>query len=96
MYLDLNQMNFQRTDNDLSKQQFEKVYDIMVFFHEVSPLNSAPWVQDNTNEKLDILRKNPDIHRMRYDESSAESFDPFKKRVLEGVTRGLTSASIEH
>ena len=32
---------------------------------------------------------------MRYEEYEA-NFDPFKKRVLEGVTKGLTMASIDH
>lgn len=35
------------------------------------------------------------MHNIRYEESSAD-FDPFKKRVLEGLTKGLTMASIDH
>lgn len=37
----------------------------------------------------------PEMHNIRYEESSAD-FDPFKKRVLEGLTKGLTMASIDH
>lgn len=32
---------------------------------------------------------------MRFDESYCD-FDPFKKRVLEGLSKGLSLANIEH
>jgi hypothetical protein len=35
------------------------------------------------------------MHHGRYEESFCD-FDPFKKRVLLGLTRGLTMASIDH
>jgi hypothetical protein len=47
------------------------------------------------NEELDILARNAHFHTQRYVESEA-NFDPFKKRVLTGLARGLTMASIDH
>lgn len=41
------------------------------------------------------MAKNPQLHEERYAEHSAK-FDPFKKRVLLGLARGLTMASIDH
>jgi hypothetical protein len=35
------------------------------------------------------------LHEQRYEESGA-NYDPFKKRVVLGVARGLTMASIDH
>jgi len=58
----------------------------------ISPLKNEKW---HINEALNLLTKDPNMHEMRYDESNA-NFDPFKKRVLAGVTKGLTMASIDH
>lgn len=41
------------------------------------------------------MAKNPRLHEDRYAEKTAK-FDPFKKRVLLGLARGLTMASIDH
>ena len=76
-------MNFQRTDNDLTYHQFEKVLDFMTYMTQVSPLKGEMWVQNTVNENLSLLAKNPEFHRARFQESRCD-FDPFKKRVLEG------------
>jgi len=67
----------------------------MVYLTRVSSLKNEKWLQDGQNEMLALLAGNPQMHHQRYDESAAD-FDPFKKRVLEGVTRGLAMASIDH
>ena len=94
-YEDLNLMNFNRTDNDLTYQQFDKVRDFMIYLNRVSSLKDKTWVKEGLNEQLELLVKNPTLHQMRYEEHEA-NFDPFKKRVLEGITKGLTMASIDH
>jgi len=88
-------MNFQATDNDLSFQQFDKVRDFLLYLTQVSPVSKEKWIKEGMSHSLDLLVKNPEVHHRRYDESSAD-FDPFKKRVLEGVVQGLTMASVDH
>jgi hypothetical protein len=41
------------------------------------------------------MLENPEFSKSRYEESQA-NYDPFKKRVIEGMTKGLTMASIDH
>lgn len=67
----------------------------MIYLTRVSNLKDADWLKESTNEYLELIARNPDLHNTRYEESFAD-FDPFKKRVLEGVTQGLTMASIDH
>jgi hypothetical protein len=88
-------MNFQRTDNDLNYEQFQKVKDIQLYLTRVSPVKNEKWEQEHTNEALNLLTLHPSMHQARFDESLA-NFDPFKKRVLEGVAKGLSMASIDH
>ena len=88
-------MNFQRTHNDLTYIQFQKLWDFELYLKEVSPAKDEPWVKSHRNEALELLTRNPEAHSRRYEESES-NFDPFKKRVLLGVARGLTMASIEH
>ena len=95
LYQGLQLMNFQRTANDLTYQQFQKVRDFQLYLTEVSPIKDEPWVKQNLNPALQLLAKNPHLHEDRYSEQTAK-FDPFKKRVLLGVARGLTMASIDH
>jgi hypothetical protein len=56
-------------------------------------LQQAGW--NCTNEALSLLVEHPALHEQRYEESGA-NYDPFKKRVVLGVARGLTMASIDH
>lgn len=93
--IDLNMMNFQRTDNDLTFQQAEKVQDIMIYLTQVSQIKNQHWLQNSLNESLDLIVKNPEYHRSRFDEAKA-NYDPYHKRVLEGVCQGLSMASINH
>jgi len=88
-------MNFQRTANELTFEQFQKVRDFQLYLTEVSPVKDQMWVKGNINKALQLLAKNPEAHALRYEEHGA-NLDPFKKRVLLGVARGLTMASIDH
>ena len=56
-------------------------------------MQQAGW--NCTNEALSLLIKHPVLSEQRYEESGA-NYDPFKKRVVLGVARGLTMASIDH
>jgi hypothetical protein len=66
-----------------------------LYLTKISPAKDASWVKDNINESLDLLANNANMHSARYAEHQA-NFDPFKKRVLIGMARGLTMASIDH
>jgi len=93
-FQELASLNFQRTDNDLSYRQFLKVKDILIYLARVREPKDE-FVDEATNHALELLLRNPDAHQLRYEENGAQ-FDPFKKRVVEGVTRGLSMASIDH
>ena len=88
-------MNFERTDNDLAFEQFNMIRDFQLYITKVSKHRNDPWVKKELNEALDQLVQHPKMHHGRYEESFCD-FDPFKKRVLLGLTRGLTMASIDH
>lgn len=68
--------------------------EILTYVTRVSLVRNQDWVQDNLNEFLRLIVENPEYHRTRYDEYHA-NFDPYHKRVLEGVCKGLTMASID-
>ena len=40
-YQDLHHMSFERTDNDLSYNQFQMINDIMIYVTNVSPLKDS-------------------------------------------------------
>jgi len=92
---EIQEMAFQRTDNDLTYSQFQKLRDILTYITKVSPIKDEKWVKEGRNEALDLLIENQEIARLRYKESMC-NYDPFKNKVVEGITRGLTMASIEH
>jgi hypothetical protein len=71
------------------------VRDFQLYLTEISDSKNEPWVKDNINETLSLLAKNPKFHEARYVESTG-NFDPFKKRVLTGISKGLTMASVEN
>lgn len=75
--------------------QFNKVKDFHLYLTKASPCKDESWIKENINQELDILAQNAEFHQLRYEENSA-NFDPFKKRVLTGLARGLTMASIDH
>lgn len=67
----------------------------MIYLTRVSQVKDESWLRDSLNETLDLIVKNPSFHRSRYDEARA-NYDPFHKRVLEGLCQGLSMASINH
>ena len=95
LFMQLNNLNFNRTHNDFTFEQFNKVKDFQLYLTKASPCKDEPWVKENVSNELDILAQNSEFHRHRYEENHA-NFDPFKKRVLTGLARGLTMASIDH
>lgn len=66
-----------------------------MYLTEISAAKNNSWVKDNINECLNLLAKNPKMHEQRYMESTG-NFDPFKKRVLTGISKGLTQASVDN
>ena len=91
---DIQMLNFERTHNDLTFEQSNKLRDYLLYITKVSPLKSEPWVQD-VNDKLKMVMDSWKTHSLRYDETKA-NFDPFKKRVLIAVGKGLSMAGIDH
>jgi hypothetical protein len=95
LFSEIQQMEFQRTDNDLTYDQFQLVRDFQLYLTKVSKFRNESWVQAGRNDALEHLCLQPDLHAHRFEESTAD-FDPFKRKVLEALTRGLTMASIDH
>jgi len=85
LYGNLNLLNFQRTDNDLTYFQYHKVRDVLIYLNRVSPAKNQAWTSANMNSALKLILKHPDMHEQRYTESLC-NYDPFKKRVLQGMS----------
>ena len=87
----LNNYNFERIENDLSYNEFLQISDIYKALKFEGPLNAQI-----TNKQLEMSVNNGDLElSIRYEESGSH-FDPFKKRVVQGLSKGLTEASIDH
>jgi len=46
-------MNFERTDNDLTFEQFNMIRDFYLYITKVSKHRNDPWVKKELNEALD-------------------------------------------
>lgn len=66
----------------------------MVYFTKVSDLKTEKWVAESNSSLVDIA-KFPDLYEYRYEEHLSK-FDPFKKRVLEGLTNGMSMANVSY
>ena len=58
-------------------------------------MKNEDWVKNDQDGNLEFLARSPQLHEERYEESGA-NFDPFKKRVLLAVGRGLSTAGIDY
>jgi len=66
IFHDICEMNFERTDNDLTYAQYEKVKDVFIYITRVSKLKDSDWVQKEMNSSLQQIIENPQYHEMRY------------------------------
>lgn len=58
----MHSMNFQRTNNDLTFEQFQKVRDFLLYMSEVSSLKNEDWVKNDQNGYLEFLSRSPHLH----------------------------------
>jgi hypothetical protein len=58
LYRDLHMMNFQRTHNDLTYGQAQKVIDIQLYLTRASEARHESWVKDEKNEALHFMATN--------------------------------------
>lgn len=68
--------------------------DYLTYLTKLSAVKEQPWAQD-INSSLRMVSEDWDYQQRFYPESKA-SFDPFRKRILEAVSMGLTAGGIEN
>ena len=69
--------------------------DIGIYLTRVSPARNEHWITQGKNEALHVLINDPENHHARYEESRV-TYDPIRKKILGGLAKGLTMASIEN
>lgn len=78
----------------MTYHQFQLIRDFQLYLTRVSKVKDKNWVLEH-NESLKHITDHAEAAETIYEESQC-NFDPFKRRVLQGVTRGLSMASIDH
>jgi len=87
----INELSFERVDNDLQYEEFLKVVDIYNALELEAPANLKL-----TNKALTMAVKGKELlFAVKYKEGQT-TYDPFKQRVVQGLAKGLTEASINH
>lgn len=59
LFTDINLLNFQNTNHDLTYQLFERMLDIMVYFNKVAPPQIRSWANKQSNANLNLMMNNP-------------------------------------
>mmetsp|Transcript_31265 Transcript_31265/g.47846 ORF Transcript_31265/g.47846 Transcript_31265/m.47846 type:complete len:364 (+) Transcript_31265:1222-2313(+) len=95
IFEELNVLDWQNTANDINYSQYKILRDSMLYLSQVSPIKNKKWIKNAMNKNLDFMAKDHLYHHERFPESAAK-FDPFKKRVIQGVARGLSLANIDN
>lgn len=89
----LNQLNFDRIDNDLKYEEYLKLLDVYNALQFEAPKNFNLRI---TNAGLLAgLQGSGHVLGLRYREERTK-YDPFKQRVVQALSKGLTNASVEH
>ena len=85
--------NFERLDNDVKYEEYLKLLDIHYALQFEAPKNLGLGF---TNKGLVSALQGKDHYlSVRYTEHLTK-YDPFKQRVIQALSKGLTNASIEH
>lgn len=89
----LNTLSFERLENDVSYEEYLKLLDIHNALRFESPRQHAHAI---TNKGLLLGLQGKDLYlSMRFKEQVTK-YDPFKQRVVQAISKGLTNASVEH
>lgn len=86
----MSHLNFERMTNDLRHDEILKLTDIYKALK-----NEASEDLMFKNEYLVHAIEN-DVEALTQFEDGQKLYDPFKERVVDGIAKGLTSASINH
>jgi hypothetical protein len=87
----LNRINFERVDNDLKYQEYQKLLDVYNALRFEGPSN----LQLTNPGLVSALQAQDMYNNVRFTEA-VTNYDPFKQRVVEALAKGLTNASVEH
>ena len=91
----LNSFNFERLDNDLKYEEYLKLLDIHNALRFDAPKNLS--LSLSNAALLSGLSQRDHLLSVRFlAEDSASRYDPFKRRVVEAMSKGLTKASVDH
>ena len=90
----LNGLNFERIDNDLKYDEYIKLLDVYNALRFESPKNLGLHI---TNAGLlSGLQAREHVLSVRFIAEESTKYDPFKQRVVQALSKGLTNASVEH
>lgn len=90
----LNALNFERVDNDLKYDEYMKLLDVYNALRFESPKNLG--LQITNAGLLSGLQARDHLLNVRFVAEESTKYDPFKQRVVQALSKGLTSASVEH
>lgn len=90
----LNALNFERVDNDLKYDEYMKLLDVYNALRFESPKNLA--LQITNAGLLSGLQARDHLLNVRFVAEESTKYDPFKQRVVQALSKGLTNASVEH
>jgi len=89
----LNSLNFERLDNDVKYEEYLKLLDIYNAIQFEAPKNLGLSI---TNQGLVAGLEGKEMYlKIRFNEHLTK-YDPFKQRVVQALSKGLTNASIDH
>ena len=90
----LNALNFERVDNDLKYDEYMKLLDVHNALRFESPKNLG--LQITNAGLLSGLQARDHLLNVRFVAEESTKYDPFKQRVVQALSKGLTNASVEH
>lgn len=87
----VNALKFERLDNDLKYSEFNALLDV----YNALKIEAPKHLQFTSKGLIEGLQGSEMYLNLRYPEHKAR-FDPFKRRVVEAIAKGLTNASVQH
>lgn len=89
----LNSFNFERLDNDVKYEEYLKLLDIHYALQFDAPKNLGLAITNHG--LLSGLQSKDHYLSVRFTEHLTK-YDPFKQRVVQALSKGLTNASLDH
>jgi hypothetical protein len=81
-------------DNDLKYEEYHKLYDVYNALRFDAPKNLG--LNITNAGLLSGLNARDHLLSVRYAYEESAKYDPFKQRVVQALSKGLTNASVEH